>query len=153
MARRFLSSYKEIYCFVVRIFGLKYRVKNKIIKGLSLRKNDCEITVQNRFQIFKAASTTTAQPPIVVSKSGVARRRFIVPLWKCSCICPLAFISSCKYGDNIQFLLVRSSKICVHFKLIFGLHAGLLDRQDVAFSIINALRNIHYCYPSCPPLG
>lgn len=128
-------------------------MKNKIIKGTSLRKNDWEITVQNRFQIFKAASTTTAQPPIVVSKSGVARRRFYCPAMKMHLHCPLAFISSCKYGDNIQFLSVHSSKICVHFKLIFGLHAVLLDRQDVAFSIINTLRNIHYCYPSCPPLG
>lgn len=112
-----------------------------------MRKNDWgkEITVQNRFQIFKAAGTTT----YCGTKKWSGQK-----LWKCSCTCPLVFISSCKYGGNIQFLLVHSSKLCVHFKQIFGLHAVLLDRQqDIAFGIIKAQRNIHYCYPLCPSLG
>lgn len=49
-------------------------MKNKIIKGISLRKDDWEkeITVQIRFQIFKQAGTI-ALPPIVVPKNGVAK--------------------------------------------------------------------------------
>lgn len=44
-----------------------------IIKGISLRKNDWEkITVQDGFQIFKAAGTT-AQPPIVVPENRAAK--------------------------------------------------------------------------------
>lgn len=60
--------------FALRIFGLKHRMKNIIIKGISLRKKDWEkeITVQNRFQIFKAAGTT-AQPSIVVPENRVAK--------------------------------------------------------------------------------
>lgn len=49
-------------------------MKNKIIKGIILRKNDWEkeITVQNRSPNFKAAGTT-AQPSIVVPKNGLAK--------------------------------------------------------------------------------
>lgn len=49
-------------------------MKNKIIKGISLRNNDWEkeITVQNRFHIFKAAGTT-AQQLLVVPKNGAAK--------------------------------------------------------------------------------
>lgn len=88
--------------------------------------------------------------PLWYQRTEQPKVHFIVPLWKCSGFCPPVFIYSCKYGGNIQFFLVHSSKICVHFKLILGHHAVLLDsQQDVAFSIIKARRNIHYRYPSC----
>lgn len=142
----FYPHTKKSTNFTLRIFGLKYRMKNKIIKGISLRKNcwEKEITVQNRFKFLKRQALQHNHS-FWYQKMEWPKVDFIVPSWKCSCICPLVFISSCKYGGNIPFLLVHSSKICVYFKLIFGLHAVLLDRQDIAFSIIKALRNIHYC--------
>lgn len=56
-------------------------MKNKIIKGIILRKNDWEkeITVQNRSPNFKAAGTT-AQPSIVVPKNGLAKNWFYCPI-------------------------------------------------------------------------
>lgn len=68
-------------------------MKNKIVTGISLRKNDGEkeITVQKTFQIFKVASTT-AQPPIVVPKNGAAKSRFY-----CATVEMQLYLSTCIY--------------------------------------------------------
>lgn len=68
-------------------------MKNKIIKGISLRKDDWEkeITVQIRFQIFKQAGTI-APPPIVVPKNGVAKSWFYFPIVEMQ-----LYLSTCIY--------------------------------------------------------
>lgn len=88
----FYPHTKKSTNFALRIFGLKYRMKNMIIKGISLRQNDWEkTTVQNRFQIFKAAGTT-AQPPIVVPENGAAKSWFYCPIVEMQ-----LFLSTCIY--------------------------------------------------------
>lgn len=130
-------------------------MKNKIIKGISLRNNDWEkeITVQNRFQIFKAAGTT-AQPSLVVPKNGAAKSGFLLSH------CGNAVVSVHLHlflHATMEAISSFSSFIQVKFVYILNISLDLmllLDRQqDLAFSIIKALRNIHYFYPSCPSLG
>lgn len=83
MLEGFCPHIKKSTNFTLEIFGLRQGMKSMILKGFCIgkEKNDRqkEITVQNRFQIFKVAGTAT-QPPAVVPEKRAVKSWFHCPV-------------------------------------------------------------------------